>query len=541
MKGGLLLNRTRQVPAEDTAAFAGIAERFRRAGDLDRAITLCREGLGRFPTLLSARVTLGWALLDKGLYDEARAELEQVLRRAPDNLAAIRGLAELHDRAEHAPINESAWHQAVAAAGPTVEDTVAVSPVAVDTLDEPIRLENFDVSAPADAPVEFEASRPPTFADTPSTPVELEAEETPESFVSPVAAEVCESPHEAPTDTALSFVVQASPEAGAVSEALADDPVRHDAQVITTASDDIDFGLADLTLASATDSTPDEVVRLPASGEVQLEEFAHAFSEELSEGAEEPVVELAEGANPLSEGAGVFAALADDAQGVEEPTADLTFDLDASTSPGAPDATANGVVVQDEVAESPERDLAVADFESTTGTPAVTVEAAAAESTDLGDLAAETKFVDVQVDGTDVGPVPPVDVSASEIPDLTVESAAPVEVAPLLVDLPKAQPEETLAPATYEPETADLLDLAPASVSFAHLADIPEAENVIPGMSLEGDLDLTPLSADVQTLPEVTSASEAGEPNPAVVMAALDRFCRQAQARRLELSERSVA
>lgn len=101
LKTGLLLNRSRQVPAEDTPAFGGIAERFRRAGDLDRAITLCREGLRKFPTLLSARVTLGWALLDKGEYDEARGELEQVLRRAPDNLAAIRGLAELHDRTDH--------------------------------------------------------------------------------------------------------------------------------------------------------------------------------------------------------------------------------------------------------------------------------------------------------------------------------------------------------------------------------------------------------------------------------------------------------
>src|SRR4029450_6471523 len=87
--------------AEDSGAFGPIAERFRRAGDLDRAISLCREGLQKFPQNISARVTLGWALLDQGKYDEARLELEKVLRRAPDNLAAIRGLAELHDRAEH--------------------------------------------------------------------------------------------------------------------------------------------------------------------------------------------------------------------------------------------------------------------------------------------------------------------------------------------------------------------------------------------------------------------------------------------------------
>jgi hypothetical protein len=100
MAVGIVLNRRRQVPAEDTPAFGAIAERFRRGGDLERAVQLCREGLQKFPDHLSARVTLGWALLDLGKYDEAQAALEQVLKRAPDNLAAIRGLAELHQRAE---------------------------------------------------------------------------------------------------------------------------------------------------------------------------------------------------------------------------------------------------------------------------------------------------------------------------------------------------------------------------------------------------------------------------------------------------------
>lgn len=90
-----------QRRAQDSGGFGPIAERFRRAGDLERAVSLCREGLQKFPRHISARVTLGWSLLDLGRYDEARVELEQVLRRAPDNLAAIRGLAELHDRSEH--------------------------------------------------------------------------------------------------------------------------------------------------------------------------------------------------------------------------------------------------------------------------------------------------------------------------------------------------------------------------------------------------------------------------------------------------------
>ena len=90
-----------ELSAEQTPGFGPIAERFRRAGEHDRAVNLCREGLARFPNHLSGRVTLGWALIDLGRFDEARVELERVIKRAPDNLAAIRGLAELHDRAEH--------------------------------------------------------------------------------------------------------------------------------------------------------------------------------------------------------------------------------------------------------------------------------------------------------------------------------------------------------------------------------------------------------------------------------------------------------
>jgi predicted Zn-dependent protease len=77
-------------------AFAQLAEEYRRGGDCRQAITICREGLARHPGYLSAQVTLGRALVELGQFDEARNELEAVLSVAPDNLAAIRALAEIH-------------------------------------------------------------------------------------------------------------------------------------------------------------------------------------------------------------------------------------------------------------------------------------------------------------------------------------------------------------------------------------------------------------------------------------------------------------
>ncbi len=142
-----VLNAKPQAAAEDTAAFGPIAERFRRAGDLERAVSLCRDGLQKFPQHISARVTLGWALLDLSKYDEARTELEQALRRAPDNLAAIRGLAELHDRSEHTlhlPMDgPGQWPPdavAVEKAAATSMEPVAGWFPAIDSPDEPVLL-----------------------------------------------------------------------------------------------------------------------------------------------------------------------------------------------------------------------------------------------------------------------------------------------------------------------------------------------------------------------------------------------------------------
>ena len=94
-----LRRRVQLDPA--SIAFAALAEEFRRMGRYEEAIETCRAGLQRHPAYLSARVTLGRALIETGDYAGAREELETVLRSAPENLAAIRGLAQIHERLGH--------------------------------------------------------------------------------------------------------------------------------------------------------------------------------------------------------------------------------------------------------------------------------------------------------------------------------------------------------------------------------------------------------------------------------------------------------
>jgi tetratricopeptide (TPR) repeat protein len=94
------IDQLRRRVEQDAAsiAFAQLAEEYRRAGDLDGAVRVARAGLQRHPGYLSARITLGRALVDLGRFDEAEAEFDAVAIAAPENLIAVRELAELHQR-----------------------------------------------------------------------------------------------------------------------------------------------------------------------------------------------------------------------------------------------------------------------------------------------------------------------------------------------------------------------------------------------------------------------------------------------------------
>jgi tetratricopeptide (TPR) repeat protein len=88
-----LRRRIEHDPA--SIAFAQLAEECRRLGLHQEAVDVCRRGLVRHPGYLSARVTLGRALIQLGQLDEAQQELEIVLKGAPQNLAAIRALGDI--------------------------------------------------------------------------------------------------------------------------------------------------------------------------------------------------------------------------------------------------------------------------------------------------------------------------------------------------------------------------------------------------------------------------------------------------------------
>lgn len=90
--------RRRVQQDQSSIAFAQLAEALRRDGQVQDAIDTCRAGLSFHPDYLSARVTLGRALIEAGDLDTAEVELTHVLSAAPENLAAVKGLADIHQR-----------------------------------------------------------------------------------------------------------------------------------------------------------------------------------------------------------------------------------------------------------------------------------------------------------------------------------------------------------------------------------------------------------------------------------------------------------
>ena len=119
-----LRRRVQKDPA--SIAFAQLAEEYRRSGSYEEAINVCRAGLSTHPSYLSARVTLGRALIEVNDLTAAEAELRHVLGHAPENLAAIRGMAEIHHRRGELGEALNFYHTALSLArhDPDLEQTV---------------------------------------------------------------------------------------------------------------------------------------------------------------------------------------------------------------------------------------------------------------------------------------------------------------------------------------------------------------------------------------------------------------------------------
>ncbi len=75
--------------------FVPLAEEYRKAGMLEEAISVLLKGLENQPNYMTARVALGKIYLEKNMLKEARDEFKKVTAAIPDNLFALKKVAEI--------------------------------------------------------------------------------------------------------------------------------------------------------------------------------------------------------------------------------------------------------------------------------------------------------------------------------------------------------------------------------------------------------------------------------------------------------------
>ena len=144
--------------------FAPLANEYRKAGDIEQAIAICREYLPQQPGHMSGHIVYGQALYEARQFEESKAVFETALSLDPENLIALRHLGDI---ALVIGDSEAArgWYRRVLEADPRNEDIQAQ----LAKLDSG---EGATAAAPAAAPAAGNpaASAPTPVASAPAVP-----------------------------------------------------------------------------------------------------------------------------------------------------------------------------------------------------------------------------------------------------------------------------------------------------------------------------------------------------------------------------------
>src|SRR5687767_13144384 len=105
--------------------FAPLANEYRKAGDLDRAIEICRAHLPQQPGHMSAHVVYGQALYESRQLDEAKPVFEAALGPDPENPIALRHLRDIA-RDSGDPGTARTWYLRVRDADPRNDEVAGM-------------------------------------------------------------------------------------------------------------------------------------------------------------------------------------------------------------------------------------------------------------------------------------------------------------------------------------------------------------------------------------------------------------------------------
>ena len=104
--------------------FAPLANEYRKAGDIEQAISICREYLPQQPGHMSGHIVYGQALYEARQFDEAKSVFETALTLDPENLIALRHLGDIALMVGDGDAARS-WYKRVLEADPRNEEIQA--------------------------------------------------------------------------------------------------------------------------------------------------------------------------------------------------------------------------------------------------------------------------------------------------------------------------------------------------------------------------------------------------------------------------------
>jgi tetratricopeptide (TPR) repeat protein len=93
--------------------FARLADVYRQDGRLDEAVSVCREGLEEFPDYGSGHMVLALTYQERGETEKALIEFHSALKCEPDNLLALKLIADIHWDASEFSLARSYYRQAL--------------------------------------------------------------------------------------------------------------------------------------------------------------------------------------------------------------------------------------------------------------------------------------------------------------------------------------------------------------------------------------------------------------------------------------------
>lgn len=338
--------------------FAAVADAYRKAGELDKALEILNTWIEKRPKYTSGHIVLGRCLVDKGSDQEAAPVFEGVLGLDPENIIALKTLGEIAERAGNRD-GALGWVERLLEVDPMNEEALETR----ERLTAPPEVEEEPVveaaaEAPAEAAATPEVSGELAIESAPEVAMEAAAEPPPEPAVELEPLEFAK-PEAAPEAPPMPEPVEAPEPLELAAPAAEPEPMEFEGVVEATGGLELerapeampdgalemaDVGVEPTSLdeaPAAEGALPEFEVSLeaepPAAVEAPVEGFETPTPPEVpptevaTELAAEPAVEGLEPLAPVDEAAEEVGVVADDL-GLEPFDEGLAWDAGERTS-----------------------------------------------------------------------------------------------------------------------------------------------------------------------------------------------------------------